>query len=80
MPDPQVVLDDLDSAAIAGFRKRARKEGRLSRNALDEDDTGLIEKLRLTDGDYLTKAGILLFHPDPERFVAGGACQGRAFP
>ena len=71
MPDPRVVLDYLDSVAIAGFRKRARKEGRLSRNALDEDDPGLIEKLRLTDGDYLTKAGILLFHPDPERFVAG---------
>ncbi len=71
MPDPRVVLDDLDSVAIAKFRKLARKEGRLSRNALDEDDPGLIEKLRLTDGDYLTKAGILLFHPDPERFVAG---------
>ena len=58
-------------AAMAGFRKRARKEGRLSGNALDDDDAGLIEKLRLTDGDYLTKASVLLFHRDPERFVAG---------
>ena len=71
MPDPRVVLDDLDPAAMAEFRKRARKEGRLSGSALGEDDARLIEKLRLTDGDYLTKAAILLFHGDPERFVAG---------
>ena len=71
MPDPRVSLEDLDPAAMAGFRKRARKEGRLSGNALDDDDAGLIEKLRLTDGDYLTKASVLLFHRDPERFVAG---------
>ena len=71
MPDPRAELDDLDPAAIAGFRKRAGKEGRLSGNALDEDDAGLLEKLRLTDGDYLTKAAVLLFHHDPERFVAG---------
>ena len=71
MPDPRVVLDDLDPVAIAELRKRARKEGRLSGNALGEDDARLIEKLRLTDGDYLTKAAILLFHRDPERFVAG---------
>ena len=71
MPDPRVAPEDLDPAAIAGFRKRAGKEKRLAEDALAEDDAGLIEKLRLTDGDYLTKAAILLFHSDPERFVAG---------
>ena len=71
MPDPRVVLDDLDPATVAGFRKQASKEKRLSGDALDEDNAGLIEKLRLTHGDYLTKAAILLFHRDPERFVAG---------
>ena len=73
MPDPRVALEDLDPAAIAGFRKRASKEKRLSGDALAEDDAGLIEKLRLTDGDYLTKAAILLFHRDLELFVAGRA-------
>ena len=71
MPDPRVALEDLDPATIAGFRKRASKEKRLSGDALAEDDAGLIEKLRVTDGDYLTKAAILLFHRDPEPFVAG---------
>ena len=36
---------------------------------MDEDAAGLVEKLRLTDGDYLTRAAVLLFHREPERFV-----------
>jgi len=71
IPDPRVALEDLDPALIAGFRQRAAREGRLSEEVLDEEDAGLVEKLRLTDGDYLTKAAVLLFHADPERFVAG---------
>lgn len=71
MPDPRVSLDDLDSAAITDFRARAVKARRLPKGALDEGDAALVDKLRLTDGDYLTKAAILLFHGDPERFVPG---------
>ena len=71
MPDPRVALEDLDPAAITGFRKLAEAAKRLVGGALDEDDARLIDRLRLTDGDYLTKAAILLFHRDPERFVPG---------
>ena len=71
MPDPRVSLEDLDPTAIAGFRRRAGTAKRLMGDALDADDANLIDRLRLTDGDYLTKAAILLFHRDPERFLAG---------
>ena len=71
MPDPRVALDDLDAAEIAGFRKRAAAAKRLVADALDADDASLVDRLRLTDGDYLTKAAVLLFHRDPERFVPG---------
>ena len=71
MPAPRVSLEDLDPAAIADFRRRAGTAKRLTGNALDADDASLIDRLRLTDGDYLTKAAILLFHRDPERFLAG---------
>ena len=71
MPDPRVSLEDLDPAAVVGFRKRVGTAKRLAKNALDEDDVRLIDRLRLTDGDYLTKAAILLFCRDPERFVPG---------
>lgn len=73
MPDPRVALDDLDPATIAGFRKRAGKEKRLSGDALSEDDAGLIERLRLTDGDYLTKAAIAALQPGHrQRLLPGG--------
>ena len=32
---------------------------------------GLLEKLRLYEGSYLKRAAVLLFHPDPERYVTG---------
>ncbi len=31
----------------------------------------MVEKLRLTESDYLKRAAVLLFHDDPERFVTG---------
>ena len=47
------------------------KSGRLSEEILDEGSDILIENLRLKDGDYLKRAAILLFHPDPEKYVTG---------
>ena len=38
---------------------------------LQETDADLIDKLHLMEGRYLTRAAVLLFHPDPERFVTG---------
>lgn len=34
-------------------------------------DELLLRNLKLFDGEYLTRAAILLFHPMPERFVTG---------
>ena len=38
---------------------------------LMDDNHGLLEKLRLYEGNYLKRAAALLFHPDPERYVTG---------
>jgi len=72
-PMPGVAVEDLDSAVLARFRERAARSKRLGEDVLTEDDTGLIEKLRLTDGGYLKRAAALLFHSDPERFVTGAS-------
>ena len=40
-------------------------------NILNEINVKLLEKLHLFEGDYLKRAAILLFHPDPEKFVTG---------
>ncbi len=72
-PVPGVEVGDLDATALARFRERAARSKRLGPEVLDEDDSGLIEKLRLVEGRYLKRAAILLFHPDPERFFTGAA-------
>ena len=34
-------------------------------------DAALIAKLGLTEGEYLKRAAVLLFHDDPERWITG---------
>lgn len=71
VPVPRVAAADLSKEAIATFRELAASSGRLERKVLDETDPALLEKLKLTEGDYLKRAAVLLFHDDPERFVTG---------
>ena len=71
IPVPYVTLADLDGRSLAYFRKRAERSGLLSAEILQETDADLIDKLHLMDGAYLKRATVLLFHPDPERFVTG---------
>ena len=70
---PQVGANfaQLAPRAIADFRKRAMRSQRLSTDDLEETDAALIEKLRLIAPPYLKRAAVLLFHPDPERFITG---------
>jgi len=70
-PIPGVVAGDLSAAAFARLRQLAARSGRLDDVALADDNTGLLEKLKLTEGTYLKRAAVLLFHPDPLRFVTG---------
>jgi ATP-dependent DNA helicase RecG len=71
VPVPYVTLADLADQSLAYFRQRAAHSGRLSSAILQETNAGLIDKLHLMEGKYLTRAAVLLFHPDPERFVNG---------
>lgn len=49
----------------------AAKSQRLSAEMLQEPDASLLDKLHLLERDYLKRAAVLLFHPDPERHVGG---------
>ncbi len=49
------------------------RANRLETSVLKESEFDLIEKLRLTENQYLKRAGVLLFHPDPERFFTGAS-------
>ncbi len=71
VPVPYVSVGDLDAKALAYFRKQAMQSQRLSSEILNEPDRALLDKLHLTEGTYLKRAAVLLFHPDPERYVTG---------
>jgi ATP-dependent DNA helicase RecG len=71
VPLPGVTLADLDSGALKDFRRLARKSKRLPDAVLEEPDQNLLEKLHLVEGTYLTRAAVLMFHPEPQRFFTG---------
>ncbi len=75
VPVPRANIKDLSRAVINEFRKKARESERLEPAILREPTPGLIEKLHLREGQYLKRAAVLLFHPEPEEFVAGALVQ-----
>ncbi len=71
VPVPHVTVQDLSADAFVYFRKKATQTKRLDVAVLREDDQSLIQKLHLKEKEYLKRAVILLFHPDPEQFFTG---------
>ena len=71
VPVPYLKAKDLDNATFDLFRKYAKRSGRMEEVDLMDDNHGLLEKLRLYEGNYLKRAAALLFHPDPEQYVTG---------
>jgi ATP-dependent DNA helicase RecG len=71
VPVPHVTAKDFDKTAFQYFRKNAIKSKRLDSDILKDSNQELLKKLHLTEGNYLKRAAILLFHPDPEVYVTG---------
>lgn len=68
---PNLNIEDLDNSAFAAFRKKAMRSGRMEEYDLMEDNSDLLDKLRLIEDGMLKKAVALLFYDDPEKFVTG---------
>lgn len=73
MPVPHVTVRQLSKPAFATFRRLARQSERMAAADLKGSAESLLEKLHLLEGKYLTRAALVLFHPDPEKFFVG-AC------
>ena len=70
-PMPGVGMGDLDGRTLDEFRRRGAAGGRIPAGALSGSDDDLIEMLHLREGEFLRRAAVLLFHPDPARIFAG---------
>ena len=64
---------DLDSSAIEEYRRKAIDKDRHSKSDVSVPDEQIISDLKLFDNSsgQLKRAAILLFHPDPEKYVTG---------
>lgn len=71
VPVPNVSVSDLKQVTFDFFRKRALKNNRIEEDALTDSNEHLIENLQLKENEFLTRASILLFHPNPENFITG---------
>ena len=69
VPVPHVDVADLDNDSIKIFKKMALDHNRLDSEALDVPTDVLLRNLRLYENDYLTRAAVICFHPDPEKWV-----------
>ena len=71
VPYPNVTVADLKSETFDFFRKKGIKSKRLDDDVLTDSNELLLNNLKLTENGYLKRAALLLFHPDPEKFVTG---------
>ncbi|WP_016777557.1 ATP-binding protein [Anaerophaga thermohalophila] len=71
VPIPNITTQDLKSETFDFFRKKAVKAQRIDEDVLSDTNDHLIENLQLKENDYIKRAAILLFHPNPEKFVTG---------
>ncbi|GHU65668.1 ATP-dependent DNA helicase [Bacteroidia bacterium] len=68
---PTVAISALKQETIDFFKAKGIEAKRLDENCLKDTPEKLLDNLKLTENGYLKRAALLLFHPDPERFVTG---------
>jgi ATP-dependent DNA helicase RecG len=68
---PDVTISDLKKETLNYFRKKGVESKRLDENAMSDTDQTLLENLKLIENGQLKRAAILMFHPDPEKYVTG---------
>ena len=69
---PRVRESELSEDAFKRFRKEAAESGRVDKEVLEDSNGVLLENLLLVDNtNQLKRSAVMLFHPQPERFVPG---------
>ena len=69
---PKVNVADLSEEAFKRFRREAAASGRVDKEVLEDSNDVLLENLLLIDETrQLKRSAVMLFHPNPEKFVPG---------
>ena len=71
VPVPDISLKDLKESSIDRYKAKALKSKRIDEEILSDSSELLLDNLHLFDSSLLKRAAIMLFHPEPERFISG---------
>jgi len=71
VPISNVSIADLKQETFTFFKEKGIKSNRINESNREDTPAQLLENLKLTEKDLLKRAALLLFHPDPEKFVTG---------
>jgi len=73
VPVPSIQVEDLKPETFTFFKERGIKSGRIEEVSRNDTPLQILENLKIVDKNFLNRAAVMLFHPDPEKFVSG-AC------
>jgi len=68
---PSVQISELKQETFEFFKHKGIEAKRLDEKCLKESTEQLLNNLKLIENGHLKRAALLLFHPDPEKFVTG---------
>ena len=68
VPVPNVNAEELEETAFKIFKKKALQRHRLTEEDLAVSREDLLHNLHCYESEYLTRAAVLAFHPDPEKW------------
>lgn len=72
VPVSNISVDKIRNDAFDIFREQSVKNGRMSKDNLDIENAEILDSLNLLDeNNDLKRAGVLLFHHTPEKWVPG---------
>lgn len=71
VPIPKVAITDLKTDTFSFFKEKGIKSGRIDENRREDNPQQVLENLHLLEEEHLKRAAVLLFHPNPEKFVQG---------
>ena len=68
---PNVAVSDLKQETFTFFKEKGIKSNRIDESNKNDTPEQMLENLKLIEKGNLKRAALLLFHPDPEKFVTG---------
>ena len=71
VPIPNVSISELKQETFEFFKEKGIESMRLDVKSRNDSPEQLLNNLKLIEKDCLKRAALLLFHPDPEKFVTG---------